>query len=522
MVAEHMPETQISTENILQILRASPFLLYLYDVIERRTIFRNHPTLPQLGYSPEAIAALGSDPLPALMHPEDLEKLPRVLERWQDAADGEMVENAFRVRHADGSWHWQSVRATIFSRLPDGRVHQVLGIAEDITERHHYETQLREREEYYRLIVEQAGDGIFISDAEGRCIQANRRATEILGYSHDELMGMRLSDTIAPEDRRARPVRQQEIDRGEAVLQERRLVRKDGSLIPVEIHAVRLSSGNVLGLVRDLTERKRAENARLQAAEEIQRLNADLERRVQERTQQLEDAVRELEAFSYSVSHDLRAPLRGIDGFSQALLEDYGDTLDAEGQRYLQRVRSASQRMGVLIDDLLRLSRISRTDLYHETVDASALAQELLAEIRLEEPERRVEIQIQPGLLLFADRNLLRIALDNLLRNAWKFTSKHPTAYIEFGGEIGEHSSVFFVRDDGAGFDMRYAGKLFQSFQRLHDPAEFDGTGIGLAIVQRIIHRHGGRVWAEGRVEEGATFYFSVPNISDAFEEERN
>jgi light-regulated signal transduction histidine kinase (bacteriophytochrome) len=251
------------------------------------------------------------------------------------------------------------------------------------------------------------------------------------------------------------------------------------------------------------------ENARLY--DEIQRHAAELEERVAQRTAELAAVNKELEAFAYSVSHDLRAPLRSVDGFSQALLEDYGDRLDPDGRDYLQRVRAASQRMGQLIDDLLSLSRLTRREMRHETVDLSALAESTAAHLRLHQPQRQVEFVIQPGVVARGDPHLLQVILDNLLGNAWKFTSRNRQARIEFGCTQVDHEPAFFVRDDGAGFRMDYADKLFGAFERLHSPDEFEGTGIGLATVQRIIHRHGGRVWAEGEVDRGAVFYFTLP-----------
>ncbi len=225
---------------------------------------------------------------------------------------------------------------------------------------------------------------------------------------------------------------------------------------------------------------------------------------------ELSAANKELEAFCYSVSHDLRAPLRGIDGFSRALVEDFADRLDSEGKGYLHRIRIACQRMGQLIDDLLNLSRITRGNMRREGVDMSAMAQEIAADLQKRRPERRVEFSITEGLKANVDTQLMQLALLNLLDNAWKFTEKHPHAKIEFGVTQNGKGPVYFVRDDGAGFDMKYVDKIFGAFQRLHDINEFEGTGIGLATVQRIIHRHGGRIWAEGAVEQGATFYFAL------------
>lgn len=250
---------------------------------------------------------------------------------------------------------------------------------------------------------------------------------------------------------------------------------------------------------------------RMRAQDEVAQLNADLEKRVAARTLELQIANRELDAFCLSVSHDLRAPLRAIDGFSDMLLRDYHQKLDEQGQRFLQRVRSATQRMAQLIDDLLALSRVTRADMRRQDVNLTALGWEVVAGLRQLEPERKVDVNIADGLAAQGDVRLLRQVLENLLGNAWKYTSKTPVAWIEMGtceGSKGER--VHFVRDNGAGFDMRYADKLFRVFQRLHNAADFPGTGVGLATVQRIIHRHGGEVWAEGAIGQGATFYFTL------------
>jgi len=242
----------------------------------------------------------------------------------------------------------------------------------------------------------------------------------------------------------------------------------------------------------------------------LQELVQGLEEKVAERTNELEIVNKELETFSYSVSHDLRAPLRHIDGFSHALLEDYADKLDAQGNDYLNRIRSGSQRMALLIDEILKLSQIVREKMVTSRVDLSALARSVASELQKSQPTRDVSLRIEEGIVVNGDQGLLKIVLDNLLGNAWKFTGGRQKALIEFGSQMMDGTKTYFVRDNGAGFDMTYASKLFVPFQRLHGNGEFQGTGIGLSIVQRVIRRHGGRIWAEAAVDAGATFYFTL------------
>jgi PAS domain S-box-containing protein len=266
------------------------------------------------------------------------------------------------------------------------------------------------------------------------------------------------------------------------------------------------TTGEVIGIlvtILDITVQKTIQD-------EIQRLNAELEQRVEERTAQLQASNQELESFSYSVSHDLRAPLRSINGYSQILMEEYADKLDDTGKDYFNHILAAALRMGHLIENLLKFSKVSRAGLQSTRVDLCVIAREILTDLQNASPDREVEITMPEKLVVHADASLMRVTLDNLIGNAWKFTGKSLDAHIELGSFEEDHKKVIFVRDNGAGFDMVYVNKLFGAFQRLHSDKEFAGTGIGLALVQRIIHRHGGSIWAEGKTNHGATFYFTL------------
>ena len=350
---------------------------------------------------------------------------------------------------------------------------------------------------------------ILTLDPDGNVLSWNAGAERLIGYRAEDILGLPIA-RFYPEE--ASPVTADEAlalaARDGHFREEGWRVRNDGSRFwaDVTLTALRDRGGALRGfanITHDMTERRAAD-------EQIRSLNAELEQRVRRRTAELAQAVSELEAFSYSVSHDLRAPLRAIDGFSQALLGHSGPALDEKGRHYLDRIRAGAQRMAELIDDLLLLSRVSRSELRTGPVDVGEIASAIVVEQRRRHPDRRVEVHIAEGMSASADRRLLAVALENLLDNAWKFTARKDPARIEVGADTRDGETVFHVRDDGAGFDMAYADKLFGAFQRLHDPAEFEGTGIGLATAQRVIARHGGRIWADGRLGEGATFYFTL------------
>ncbi len=671
-----------------RVLKVTPELIYIHDIVAQRNVFSNLAMAAVLGYSPAEILEMGSDVLPRILHPDDREVMAAHHQTARSLRDGDVLEVEYRMRRADGEWRVLRGRDSVFARNEDGAVTQLIGTAQDVTHQRRAEAALKETSQRLEATVMAAPIAVAAVDLHQVVTLWNPAAAGIFGWSAGEAVGRQAP--FIPEDAagQARRLMDRVIAGEQLAGVDLPCVRKDGSRLSTSssIAALRGAGGEIEGvllLVEDVSERRanalrlarlthlyqvlssvaemiprvrdpqrlfeelcravvepggfvmawvgaaddegmvrllasagadegfaeahrldegrplttlatiavalvegktdtcpdvfadarlsefaadaelrgfRAcaampigagrrpqaalviysreagafdseevsllerlaadvafaleaaarEDARRHAERELAVLNVGLERRVVERTAELEAANAELEAFSYSVSHDLRAPLRALDGFSLALAEDCGSKLDGEALDFLRRIRAASQRMARLIDDLLMLSRVTRRELARETVDVSALAFRIFAELRAAEPDRDVEIAVEEGLSAEGDAHLLQIVFENLLSNAWKFTSRGAGGRVEVGSMKGDDGLVFFVEDDGAGFDGAYSDTMFAPFQRLHGAHEFPGTGIGLATVQRIVRRHGGRVWAEGETGRGATVYFTL------------
>lgn len=451
------------------------------------------------------------------LHPDDHAAVESAIARHLDGKAPYQLE--YRVRKKDGTYAWWSARGTVL-RNGSGQPVRWIGAISDVTDHVRNREELQRTNARLRQFIDSNIVGMVVASASGAILETNDYYLNLISYTRDEFVQGKVdwraltppewlpADEVAIADLRRR---------GICEPYEKEYVRRDGTRIAVYLADTLLPGPEeqIAAFVLDVTDRKRAES-------EVRRLNADLERRVRERTAELEAANRELEAFSYSVSHDLRAPLRAIDGFSLILQEDYAATLDAEGNDHLRRVRAASQRMSCLIDDLLKLARTTRTEMHRAPVNLSAIAGEIAAELSSADQRRRVCWRIAAGLTTTGDAVLLRIVLENLLGNAWKFTANRPEAEIDLSAKADDGETVFCLRDNGAGFDMAYADRLFNPFQRLHSSNDFAGSGIGLATVQRIIRRHGGRTWAEGKVDHGAAVYFSLPDKFLPHEEQKH
>jgi PAS domain S-box-containing protein len=511
-----------------------------------------------IGYSEEELKRIKWTDI---THPDDLQISNDII---QSLRDGKISVGRFEKRyiHKNGNIVWVDI-STYLQKDKKGEPQYFITSVLDITEGKRIEKQLRDSEKKFQYLFNNAQVALFRTSIDGKLIEINKRYAKVAGYSSIEDCIAEFNAAQAWYDPNARKALLATLkEKGSVVDYEIKIIPKDGTSIWILFSAMLTKQGYIEGSLIDITDRKQAEEhlraaqvettrllavtehsreellgvvEDLQAAEgENRRLNVELEQRVRDRTTQLEATNKELEAFTYSVSHDLRAPLRSMDGFSLALLEDYADKLDDQGKDFLNRIRSSSTNMAKLIDGLLDLSRLTRESMIIEDINLTDIVKKIMAELKNQQPERNLESLIQPELKAKGDARLIQAVMENLLGNAWKFSAKRNPAKIEFGllqnrnkEEVAgngdeeirhEHQIenlqsselIYFVCDNGAGFDMKYADKLFGVFQRLHRADEFPGTGVGLATVERVITRHGGRIWAEGKEGEGATFYFTM------------
>jgi PAS domain S-box-containing protein len=504
-VTERTGQLRESEEKFSKAFLASPAAVSIASMPDGRYISVNEALATMTGYSIEELIGHTSSELGLV----DEAARAKIIEATRKYGFARNVEIQIRTK----SNQMADVLASI-QQIEIGGRPCILSVNYEITERKRAESEvqrlnddLKERQVAFsqanallQTLMDNMPDHIYFKDKGSRFIKNSKSQAMMMGVNDPALVIGKTDFDFFPQEHAQRSFNEEQnlVNSGQTILNiEERVVWPDGRVTWVSTTKMPLrdDEGQItgsFGISRDITERKHAE-------EELQKSNY-----------QLEAANKELEAFSYSVSHDLRAPLRTIDGFSKAVMEDYGDVIPEEGREHLTRVRKAAQYMSQLIDDLLNLSRVTRASMKSEVINLSKIAQGIVEELQRTQNDRNVKFINKPNLIVRGDPHLLQAALENLLNNAWKFTSKREQAEIEFGTRIENEETIYFVRDNGAGFDMAYTSKLFGAFQRLHAMTDFPGTGVGLATVQRIIHRHGGRIWAEAELDKGATFLFTL------------
>lgn len=457
----------------------------------------------QYGWKPEEVL---SKNIMDFIHPEDILNAKEAFNRTISEGIHEPFQCRLKTKKGNYEWTEESSEPVII----DGKLVQVNGVIRNISERKNIEAALRKSEEKYRGIFDNIQDVYYETNLEGKLLEMSPSIYRLAGFKREELIGKSIIELYDISESRTELIKT--LTEKEAITDyEINIKNIRGEIINCSLNSILKFDDKgkplkIIGSIRDISERKKSEK-------EIKKLYSNLEKIVSERTRQLELSNNELEAFSYSVSHDLRAPLRSISGFSQALLEDYYENLDNQAKDYLNRIVSSCSQMTQLIDDLLNLSRISRWTINSENINLSFIANEIINEFKVQQPEKKIQISIADNLVVSGDKQLLKIVVQNLLENAWKYSGKTENPKIEFGKTKQSGKEVFFVKDNGVGFDMKYAGKLFGVFQRLHSTKEFPGSGVGLSTVQRIIQRHNGQIWAEAKVNEGATFFFTLASI---------